>query len=278
MARNVLITGCSSGFGMLSALTFARRGDTVFATMRTPSKGAELERLRGAERLPLTVIPLDVTDQASIDGAVAKAESQGGIDVLVNNAGYELLSPVEEAEDDEVQRQFDTNVFGMVRMIRAVAPGMRERGRGAIVNVSSVAGFVSPPYGGFYAATKHAIEGLSEALHYELSPLGIRVAIIEPGGYDTGFGGNRIPARRFTEGSPYWERSERYHQAWAGMRQRTPSDPQDVADAIYDAAYTEAPKLRWLCGADANLIATVRKQTDFEGFEAAMRQTLNWYD
>ncbi|MEX2247918.1 MAG: SDR family oxidoreductase [Dehalococcoidia bacterium] len=278
MARNVLITGCSSGFGLLSALTFARRGDTVFATMRTPSKGVELEGIRDAEKLPITLLPLDVTDQRSIDRAVAEVEGKGGIDVLVNNAGYELLSPIEQAEDEEVRSQFDTNVFGVVRMVRAVAPAMRKRGSGTIINLSSVAGFVVPPYAGYYAATKHAVEAISEAMHYELSPLGIRVAIVEPGGFDTGFQDNRIRGQRFTEDSPYWERSERYRQAWAGMRQRNPSDPQQVADAVYEAAYTEQPRLRWLVGDDANLIATVRKQMDFEGFEATMRKTLDWWD
>jgi NAD(P)-dependent dehydrogenase (short-subunit alcohol dehydrogenase family) len=163
-------------------------------------------------------------------------------------------------------------------MVRAVLPGMRARRRGAIINLSSVAGFVSPPYAGFYAASKHAVEGLTESLHYEVSPFGIRVALIEPGGYVTGFQDNRVPAGRFDERSPYWQNSERYHEAWAAMRTRTANDPQEVADAIYEAATTEAPKLRWLCGADANLIATVRKQTDFEAFEKAMRQTLNWFD
>lgn len=277
---NVLITGCSSGFGLLGALKFARGGDTVFATMRTPSKGAELEKARDAERLDLRVLPLDVTDQASIDKAVAEIEAKGGVDVLVNNAGYELSSPIELAQDDEVRGEFDTNVLGILRTVRAVAPHMRARGRGSVINVSSVAGIVAPPFGGWYAASKHAVEAISEALYYELKPFGIRVAVIEPGAYETGFGGNITPARNFTVDSPYRAAYDNFQQAMGRLREgpATGNDPQQVADAIYDAAYTEAPKLRYICGADANMIATVRRATDFEGFENAMRQTLDWHD
>lgn len=273
---NVLITGTSSGFGKLAALAFARNGDTVFATMRNTSKGADLERIRDEEKLSLRVLQLDVLDEASIARAVAEA---GRIDVLVNNAGFELRSPIELADEDEVRSQFDTNVFGVLRLIRAVVPQMRERKSGTVINVSSVAGIVGVPYGGLYSATKHAVEAISEVLHYELHPFNIRVAIVEPGAFETEFGGNIVRARRFSADSPYSDMMERFNQ---GREKLNPTgavaDPGDVARAIVEAAYTEAPKLRYLVGNDAKLIGAVRAQTDFEGFEQAMRQTLDWWE
>lgn len=275
---NVLITGCSSGFGMLAALEYARRGHLVHATMRDVAKAGDLKRAAEAENLDITVLPLDVLDAGSIERAVADASASAPIDVLVNNAGFEIRGPIEEIDDDEAKRQFDTNVFGLLRVVRAVAPAMRQRRSGTIINLSSVAGIVAPPYGGIYGASKHAVECISEAMYYEMKPFGIRVAIIEPGAFVTGFGGNIITAKRFSEASPYWNGFKSFDVAIGGMRAAAPNDPQDVANAICDAAFTEAPKLRYVVGADGELIAGVRKQLDFEGFEAAMRQTLNWHD
>jgi NAD(P)-dependent dehydrogenase (short-subunit alcohol dehydrogenase family) len=279
---NVLITGCSSGFGLLTALEFARRGDRVFATMRNTSKAGALQEAAGAENLSVTVLPLDVLDDASVASAVKSAtDAAGPIDVLVNNAGWALRSPIEEADDDEIRKQFETNVFGTMRVIRAVLPAMRERRAGTIVNVSSIGGIVGAPYEGFYSATKHALEAISEVMHYELSSFGVRVVVIEPGGFDTEFGNNIIESRRFAAaGSPYRELGERFRAALLKLRapDGVPSDPADVARTICDAVADPNPKLRYLVGGDAQLIAAVRKQMDFEGFEAAMRQTLDWHD
>ncbi len=278
---NVLITGTSSGFGMLMALQFARKGDRVFATMRTTAKATELQKRAAAENLKIGVLQLDILDDKSVSAAVEEATKIGGaIDVLINNAGMELRSSIEDADDDEIRRQFDTNVFGTMRVIRAVLPAMRERGAGTIVNLSSIAGIVAPPYGGFYSASKHALEAISEALHYELSAFGVRVIVIEPGAFDTQFNSNAFDARRFNETSPYHDLSQRFAASFSKLRGNggTPADPNDVAVTTYDAVHDGTPRLRYLVGADANLIATVRKQADFEGFEAAMRQTLDWHD
>ena len=277
---NVLITGCSSGFGLLAALEFARKGDHVFATMRNTAKAGELERARDAEKLPIEILRLDLLDATSITKAVAAAEVSGPIDVLVNNAGMELRSPIEIADEDEVRAQFETNVFGTLRVTRAVLPKMRERRSGTIVNLSSVAGIVSVPYGGYYAASKHALEAISEAMHYELHSFGVRVIIIEPGAFPTEFGGNAFPARAFTEASPYYALREGFE---AGRRKMmmpggATQDPADVARAIYDAVHDATPKLRYLVGADAQMIAGVRKQLDFEAFEGAMRNAMDWRD
>lgn len=278
MANNVLITGCSSGFGLLSALEFARNDDTVFASMRNLAKSGDLEKAAAAEGLSVHIAQLDVTDPQSItrcvDDIIAKA---GSIDVLVNNAGVELQCPVEEATDEEVQWQFDTNVFGTLRVIRAVVPHMRAQKRGAIVNLSSVAGVVGPPYSGLYAATKHAIEGFSEALHFELQAWNIRVSLIEPGLFETNFGSNIRMAAAWNEQSPYWERFQKFMTARAKLAPE-PQDNRIVAQAICDAAYSEAPQFRRPAGADAALVTGAHKSLTFEAYENAMRQTLDWWE
>ena len=276
----VLITGCSSGFGKLSALNFARKGDTVFASMRNTAKAGELEQAKQAESLPIEIVQLDVTDDASVEGAVRQAiDAAGGIDVLVNNAGLGIHGPLEETDDDEMKEIFETNFFGAMRVMRAVVPKMREQKSGTIVNISSLAGRVVAPYGGTYSASKYALEAASEALHYELHPFGIRVLLIEPGGFETEFDGNRRLARRFTEGSPYLELEQRFEQSLTrlpGGNER--GDAQDVAEAIYNAVNTDQPKFRYLVGQDAELIGGLRRQMDDEQFEQAMRQTLDFWD
>src|SRR5262245_5637280 len=277
---NVLITGCSSGFGLLTALRFARAGERVFATVRNPAGADELRRAAEAERLPLSVHRLDVCDPASIDAALAEVRAAGGvIDVLVNNAGIECRSSIEDASDEDVRRQFETNVFGALRVIRAVLPGMRERRRGTTVSVSSIAGLVARPYGGLYSASKHAIEAISEALHFEVEPFGIRVVLVEPGQYGTRLLDNAYSGRRFTSASPYWDHSNRFDAALARLRPGgAMGDAREVADIIYEAVHATTPRLRYLAGQDAHTIATVYKQMDFEAYEQAMRASPGWQD
>ena len=276
----VLITGCSSGFGKLSALHFARKGDTVFASMRNTAKAGELEQAKQAESLPIEIVQLDVTDDASVEDAVRQViDAAGSIDVLVNNAGLGIHGPLEETDDDEMKEIFETNFFGAMRVTRAVTPKMREQKSGTIVNISSLAGRVVAPYGGIYSASKYALEAASEALHYELHPFGIRVLLIEPGGFETEFGGNVRRSRRFTEGSPYLELEQRFEQSLTrlpGGNER--GDAQDVAEAIYNAVNTDQPKFRYLVGQDAELIGGLRRQMDDEQFEQAMRQTRDFWD
>jgi NAD(P)-dependent dehydrogenase (short-subunit alcohol dehydrogenase family) len=275
---NVLITGCSSGFGLLTALRFARAGDRVVATMRSPERApAELTGPIARERLPVTIGRLDVRDPESIAAAVGDA---GQVDVLVNNAGIELRSSIEDATDADVEKQFDTNVFGMLRVLRAVLPQMRARGRGTIVNVSSIAGIVARPFGGLYSATKHAIEAITEALHFEAAPLGIRVALIEPGAYGTRLLDNAYAGAGFSERSPYWPIHERFEEALGRLRDATGGlqDPQEVADLIFAAVTDPTPRLRYLVGRDAEMIATAYRAMDFERYEQAMRESMQWTD
>jgi NAD(P)-dependent dehydrogenase (short-subunit alcohol dehydrogenase family) len=277
----VLITGCSTGFGKLAALTFAREGHTVFASMRNLDKAGALREAAEADGLKIAVVQLDVDDAASIERAVSEVVSEaGGIDILVNNAGFEVRGPIEEATDAEARRQFETNVFGLLAVTRAVLPGMRTRGSGVLVNLSSIAGLVAAPFAGLYAASKHAVEALSESLHYEVAPFGIRVALVEPGGFATEFSANVTEADAFTTESPYRDYADRFAAALEKLTRPDgqAADPQIVADAIVRVATDASAPLRTILGDDAEMIMTVRNSTDFEGFEKTMREALDWWD
>jgi NAD(P)-dependent dehydrogenase (short-subunit alcohol dehydrogenase family) len=181
------ITGCSTGFGRALAQAVVARGWRAVVTARDTARVAELA---GADGLALA---LDVTDPGQVRAAVAAAEAAfGGIDVLVNNAGYGYLASVEEAEEDEIRAQFEANVFGLFAVTRAVLPGMRARRRGHVINVTSVAGFIGFAGSAFYAASKHAVEGFSDSLAAEMAPLGVRVTCVEPGPFRTDWAGRSL--------------------------------------------------------------------------------------
>lgn len=262
MAR-ALITGCSTGIGRATAAELTKRGFEVIATARRPET---LEDLDVAQKLRL-----DVDDEASVAEVVKAA---GDVDVLVNNAGIGIHAPIEKAPLEEFRKILETNVFGVLRMIQAVLPGMRERGSGVIVNVSSIAGRVASPLGGFYSASKYAVEALSEALHYEAGHFGIRVAIVEPGGFDTSFGDNRrifaVDSPPYDELDAIWEKAQANLQGPVGER----PGPELVAQTIADAVEGKEQKLRWPVGDDAKLVIDVRTSMNDEDFEATMRQTL----
>ncbi len=276
----VLITGCSSGFGLLTALQFARKGDTVYATMRNTAKAGDLEKAKQAEGLAIEVLPLDVTDERSVSSAVRQVlDAAGQIDVLVNNAGLGHHGAIEDTDDDEVKEIFETNFFGALRVTRAVVPSMRALGSGTIVNVSSLAAPVTPPFSGTYAASKRALEAISDALHFELHPFGVRVVIIEPGGFETEIERNRRVSRRFTEGSPYPAIDQRFQEALSRLPAAAArDDASKVAEAIYQAVHDPQPKLRYLVGQDAEGIGGLRRQLDDEQFEQTMRQALDFWE
>jgi NAD(P)-dependent dehydrogenase (short-subunit alcohol dehydrogenase family) len=204
-----------------------------------------------------------------VAAAVAAA---GEIEALVNNAGWGANGPVERVPIDVAQRMFETNFFGAARMIQAVVPGMRARGRGVIVNISSVAGRVAPPLSGFYAASKFALEGLSETLHYELGHFGIRVAIVEPGYVQSSFRDN---SQQFgTDSAPYDE----LQRVWSGSDETLVGGerpgPEFVGAAIADAVEGTDSVLRWPVGKDAEMVTKARASMDDESFETAMRSML----
>jgi short-subunit dehydrogenase len=191
----------------------------------------------------------------------------------VNNAGFGVVGPIEKVPLAEGRRGMETNFFGTVRMIQAVLPSMRERGSGTIVNVSSVAGRIAPPLDGFYSASKFALEGFSEALHYEVGHFGIRVRIVEPGVFETGFQAN--VARYGVDVAPYDELDRQWNDARGALigGEDAPG-PEGVAAVIADAIESTEPQLRWPAGVDAEMVLGVRATTNDEEFEAAMRATL----
>jgi NAD(P)-dependent dehydrogenase (short-subunit alcohol dehydrogenase family) len=275
----VLVTGCSRGIGLLTALHFSREGEAVFASMRDTSRAGELERMAEREGLRVVVVELDVTDDASVKNAVSEVRASAGrIDVLVNNAGFGFFGPIEDADLDEAKEVFNTNLFGPLRLAQAVLPTMREQKSGTIVNVSSVAGIIGEPYNGIYAASKHALEAVSEALYFECHPFGIRVLLIEPGGHDTAGYHRARKQLRFAKDSPHAEYGQRFIsslQKLPGVGQ--PGNPQVVAKAIYDAVYSDEPKFRYPVGEEAEIIR-LRRRLDDEEFEQVMRKALDIWD
>jgi len=273
---NVLITGSSSGFGYLTALELARHGHRVFATMRNPAASPQLAEIAGAEELQLSLHTLDVDDSASVQRAVDEiADRAETIDVLVNNAGFGVRGPVETLSDEELHAQFETNVFGVVRMIRAVVPAMRQRGNGTIINVSSLAGLAGVPFEGAYGASKHALEAISEALRFELRTAGIRVLLIEPGAYDTGWWEHSRQTQAFDPNHVLRAEHDRFWQAIDGtLRSDGRADPQEIAEAIQTAITDPNTPFRTVLGADAQLIIGLKRQNSFEDYENTILTTL----
>ncbi|MBV8952289.1 MAG: SDR family oxidoreductase [Actinobacteria bacterium] len=263
MAR-VLITGCSTGIGRATAAELTGRGHEVIATARRPETLADLDV---KERFAL-----DVDSDDSVRAAVEQASP---VDALVNNAGFGLVGPVETLPLDEVRRLFETNVFGAWRMMQAVLPGMRARGAGTIVNVTSLAGRVVAPLDGAYSASKYALEAITEALHYEAGHFGIRVVAIEPGAFTTQFSEREL---RLGIEAPYDELDRLWQQAWDNMPGRDDDGgvpgPEPVAVAIADAIEAPDTPRRVPVGADADVIIATRNEMDDAAFEATMRGVL----
>jgi NAD(P)-dependent dehydrogenase (short-subunit alcohol dehydrogenase family) len=251
-----LITGCSTGLGRAFAEAVLARGDNAVVTARDAAKVRDL-----AEKHPDTALalPLDVTDDAQVTAAVAAAEERfGGVDVLVNNAGYGYRAAVEEGEDGPVQQLFDTHVFGAVRTIKAVLPGMRARRSGTIVNLSSIGARICPEGSGYYAAVKAAIEALTLSLRKEVAPLGITAMVVEPGGFRTDFAGRSLTqsAQPIADYADTAGRRRKEHDTVHGTQQ---GDPARAAAVLITAVESDRPPYMLLLGDDAS-----------DGFRAAL--------
>lgn len=268
MTRTILITGASSGIGRATALHFQREGWNVVATMRNTAQAA------GLGDLPrVLVTPLDVTDAASVQAAVAATVDRfGGIDVLLNNAGYGAYGPLEAFDMAGIRRQFDTNVLGLLQTTQSVLPVMRKAGQGVIVNISSIGGRITFPLGALYHGTKFAVEGISEALHYELEPLGIRVKIVEPGMIATDFSGRSFDFRPGVDLADYQPVIDRFLAVLGspGMA-ASASPPSVVSDVIWTAVTDGTPRLRYTAGADAAALVAARAASDDGAFLAGIK-------
>jgi NAD(P)-dependent dehydrogenase (short-subunit alcohol dehydrogenase family) len=260
--RVALVTGASSGIGEAAARALVEAGFTVYGTSRRATPGEE----RGG----VTFLPLDVTDGRSVDGVVREVvERSGRIDVLVNNAGFGVAGAAEESSIDQARALFDTNLFGVMRMTRAVLPHMREQCSGRIVNVSSVVGLIPVPFMALYASSKHALEGYSESLDHEVREHGVRVALVEPAFTNTAFEANVAVADEPL--APYARRQEITKKVLADAV-RAGDDPTVVADAIVAAATDARPKLRYPAGKLARRVSILRRYAPRAAFDKQIRK------
>ncbi|GHO98965.1 short-chain dehydrogenase/reductase [Reticulibacter mediterranei] len=248
----VLITGASSGIGQAAAHLFVERGWHVAATMRNPSDGTAQ-----AEHQRVLVLPLDVTDPASVEAAIAATlEHFSRIDVVVNNAGYGLFGPFETATDEQIRRQFATNVDGIFTVTRAVLPAMRRQGSGMIINVASIGGLITLPFFSLYHATKFAVVGFTESLSFELAPRGIRAKVIAPSEVDTNFSGRSL-VRTFVEGEHAYSDTLSKIMAAMNARRGNYSSAALVAETIFTAATDGTDRVMYVAGSDAEQAFTL---------------------
>lgn len=272
-----VVTGSSSGIGYETSLLMARNGFFTYATMRSTDKSNKIIDLKRNERLLLEVLKLDVTDDKSVKEAIERiVNERGKIDVLVNNAGYALLGPLEELSIQEIKEQFETNVFGVIRVTKEILPIMRRQLHGTIVNISSIAGRIGFPLTSAYVSSKFALEGLSESIAYEVEQLGIKVILIEPGVIKTNFDKNlKIGKDVFsttTSGanardSPYANFTKK---RIAGFKPRFENGlpPIQVAKVILEAVSSKnvSPESRYLVGDDAFKLMEIRKSKSDKEF------------
>jgi NAD(P)-dependent dehydrogenase (short-subunit alcohol dehydrogenase family) len=260
ISKTVLITGCSSGIGKATAEQLAASGWSVYATARKP------ETIEALEGSGCKLLALDVCDEDSMRAAVETVErAEGAVGVLVNNAGYSQSGAIETVPIDQVRRQFETNVFGLVRLIQLVLPGMRRQRWGKIVNLSSMGGKLTFPGGGFYHATKHAVEAISDALRFEVRQFGIDVIVIEPGLIKTRFGETASGTIREPDSrdGPYAEFNQAVATATAAVYEgplaRLGAGPEAVARKIEQAISRRRPRTRYLVTPSARLALTQRR-------------------
>jgi NAD(P)-dependent dehydrogenase (short-subunit alcohol dehydrogenase family) len=267
-SQTVLITGCSSGIGKVTARLLAERGHRVVATAPSEALLADCP-----DNAALRAV-LDVTSDESVRRAVALAERElGPISVLVNNAGYCQPGPIEQLSDAQIAQQFEVNVFGALRTVRAVLPAMRAAGRGRIINVSSVVGVVSFPFIGLYAASKHALEGLSDALRIEVAPFGIQVVVVEPGWIRTNFARtatNLADRSLLADGQPY-ALALRRAEARQDYMKYADGTPEQVADTLVRALEARTPRTRYRITAVSKWFPVLKTVTPTRAFDGLHR-------
>jgi NAD(P)-dependent dehydrogenase (short-subunit alcohol dehydrogenase family) len=262
--QTVLITGGTDGLGRAAALLLAEKGYRVFAAGRSAAKRADLQAAAMQRKLPIDTVEMDVCDDASVQRAVKSVlEKSGLIDVLINNAGVGYMAVVEELKLEDLHKQFETNVFGVLRVTQAVLPQMRERRSGRILMMSSVAGIVTPPTYGAYSSSKHALEALSNALRLELYPFGVEVILIEPGYIRTNF---QHTAKELAQ--PYVEaaKTSPYANVYSGAleganksRGESKTTPEDCARVILEAVEASHPKARYPVTSLAKWVAFAKR-------------------
>ncbi len=259
--QTIFITGASSGLGKITAQLFASRGWKVMATMRQPGKEQELNKIPN-----IILLPLDVTNAAQIKAATQQAIASGDVDVVFNNAGYGLMGPLETTSDEQMERQLQTNLLGVIRVTQAFIPYFRERKQGLFITTTSIGGLITFPFCSLYHATKWALEGWSESLAFELKKMGIDVKTVSPGGIKTDF---LSRSAVITEHPAYDHLVERM---FSGFSEHHFSTAEQIAEVVYEAATDGKEKLRYLAGEDAQALYAQRLQLGDEAFRKMMEQ------
>jgi len=270
-----LVTGSSSGIGFETSLLLAKNGFHTFASVRNLEKAKAIMNISDKGELPIQVVELDITSDKSVNAAINKIKEEANrIDVVVNNAGYSLIGALEDLSMDEIKEQFETNLFGTIRVIKVALPIMREQQAGTIVNVSSMAGRVGFPLFPAYSSTKFALEGVSESLRLETDPLGIKIVLIEPGTIKSNFASNAIAGKKATEpSSPYSSSIKTLLKSTTRfINQGTPAE--EVAKVILNAVTIDDPELRYLVGNDAIQMIEARKAMPDQEFGTLVKQHL----
>jgi len=267
-----IVTGGSSGIGLDTSVTLAQNEFLTYATMRNLDKSPTVKAAAEKEKLPIKVVQLDVTDNQSVNSAIQTIVSETErIDVLVNNAGYGLVGAFEDLSIDEIKNQYETNVFGLMRVTQAVLPVMRKQQSGTIVNVSSGAGLFGYPGGSAYVSTKFAVEGLTESISYEFEQFGIRAVLIEPGFIKTNFSNAMVMAKKAQDpNSPYSHMMQRIQASSTEMIKN--ASPVDVvSNAILEAVTSKSPNLRYLVGKDVETWSASKKTMSESEFHNMMQ-------
>ena len=273
VSKAVLITGCSSGIGWATARYLSDVGWRVYATAR------DVEKIAPLEESGCRLLALDVTDEDSMASVVAEVErEEGAVGVLVNTAGYSQSGAIETLPLDRLKAQFETNVFGLVRMCQLVLPGMRKQGYGRIVNLSSMGGKLTLPGAGFYHASKYAVEAVSDALRYEVAGFGIRVSVIEPGLIRTGFANTAVGSMDERDDGPYAGFDEAVARVTTENYERGPisrlaGEPEAVAETIGRAISTSNPRSRYAVTPSAHLFMGLRRLLPDGAWDAALKTT-----
>ncbi|MGV7106696.1 SDR family oxidoreductase [Flavobacterium sp. U410] len=263
MAKTIFITGASSGLGKATAKLFQSKGWHVMATMRNPEKETELTTLEN-----VTVLPLDVNDPEQIQATVKQAIEKSNIDVVFNNAGYGLMGALEGLSDEKIIRQINTNLLGVLRVTQAFIPYFREKRNGLFISTTSIGGFMGFPLHSIYHATKFALEGWSESMSFELSPLGIRIKTVAPGGISTDFAGRSMD---FNAQSEYSDIEHKLFGAVESMMKNA-STAEQIAEVVYEAATDDKDQIRYLAGADAHFLYERRLEIGKEAFIQEIKQ------
>jgi NAD(P)-dependent dehydrogenase (short-subunit alcohol dehydrogenase family) len=256
MQKTIFITGASSGLGKATAKLFQSKGWFVIATMRNPENETELTDLTN-----VTVLKLDITDRTQIEDTINKVVQRYRVDIVLNNAGYGLIGALEAMHDEQIMRQINTNLLGMIRITKAFTPHFREKKSGMFINITSMFGLIGYPTCSIYSATKFAIDGFSESLAYELAHFGIDVKTIAPGGIQTDFAGRSMDGGLH---DAYKQLVDKVSEGYSEDRISQFSTADQIASVIFEAATDNKSQLRYIAGADANILYNERVQLGAE--------------